>query len=156
MAEEMGAKLLEFLDGVGGVEGAGWWWGSCLGAGFEAGGYGVGGGLGGVDDSERVAEVGEGLLEERTEKGVVGAAEEQGGEGGAFPEGFGEVDASDLAGDGMVDPALFDEGDEQGAGFFGGGDAEAGEGLGVGVGLDGGGGGEDEDLGCSGVCVGRL
>ena len=62
-------------------------------------------------------------------------------------EGFGEVDAEDFVGDGVVDPALFDEGDEEGAGFFVGFEAEGVEGVGVGVGLDGGGGGEDEDLG---------
>ena len=46
--------------------------------------------------------------------------------------------------------ALFDEGDEEGAGLFGGGEAEGVEGLGVGVGLGGGGGGEDEDVGWDG------
>ena len=47
----------------------------------------------------------------------------------------------------MVGPALFYERDEEGAGFFGGFEAEGVEGVGVGVGLDGGGGGEDEDVG---------
>ena len=46
----------------------------------------------------------------------------------------------------MVDPALFYEGDQEGAGFFVGFEAEGVEGARVGVGLDGGGCGEDEDL----------
>jgi hypothetical protein len=47
----------------------------------------------------------------------------------------------------VVDPALFDERDEEGAGFFVGFAVEGVEGAGVGVGLDGGLGGQDEDLG---------
>jgi len=49
----------------------------------------------------------------------------------------------------VVGPAFFDEGDEEGAGFFVGFEVEGFEGSGVGVGLDCGGGGEDEDLGGS-------
>ena len=63
-----------------------------------------------------------------------------------FGEGFGEIDFQDFVGDGVVDPAFFDERDEEGAGFFGGFEAEGVEGVGVGVGLDGGCGGEDEDV----------
>ena len=66
---------------------------------------------------------------------------------GSFSEGFGEVDAGDLGGDGVIGPALFDEGDEEGAGFFCGGEAEGSKGGGVGAGGDGGGGGQDEDGG---------
>jgi hypothetical protein len=65
---------------------------------------------------------------------------------GGGGEGFGEVDFEDFGGDGVVDPALFDEGNEEGAGFFDGFEVEGVEGPGVGVGLDGSGGGEDEDL----------
>ena len=61
-------------------------------------------------------------------------------------EGFGEVDPEDFVGDGVVDPAFFDQGDEERAGFFVGFEVEGVEGVGVGVGLDGGGGGEDEDV----------
>jgi hypothetical protein len=46
----------------------------------------------------------------------------------------------------VVDPALFYERYEEGAGFFVGFEAEGVEGVGVGVGLHGGGGGEDEDV----------
>ena len=53
----------------------------------------------------------------------------------------------DFTGDGVVYPAFFHEGHEEGAGFFMGGEAEGGGGLGIGVGLDGGGGGEDQDSG---------
>ena len=53
-------------------------------------------------------------LEER----VVGAAEEEGFGVGGFGEGFGEVDAEDFVGDGVVDPAFFDQRDEEWAGFF--------------------------------------
>ena len=41
-------------------------------------GYGVGGGLGGVDDGERVVEGGEDAADGGFEKRVVGAAQEQG------------------------------------------------------------------------------
>src|ERR1700742_2001232 len=67
--------------------------------------------------------------------------------GGGGGEGFVEVDADDVAGDGVVGPAFFDERDEERAGFFGGAEAEGVAGGEVGVGLDGGGGGEDEDFG---------
>ena len=58
-----------------------------------------------------------------------------------------QVDFQDFVGHGVIDPAFFDERDEEGAGFFVGFEVEGVEGVGVGVGLDGGGGGEDEDLG---------
>ncbi len=61
-------------------------------------------------------------------------------------ECFGQVDFEDFVGDGVVDPAFFDKGNEEGAGFFGGFEVEGVEGVGVGVGLDGGGGGEDQYL----------
>ena len=80
-------------------------------------------------------------------EGVVGAAQQEGVGAGGFGEGFEEVDAEDFGGDGVVDPAFFYQWDEEGAGFFGGGEAEGGEGLVVGVGLDCGCGGEDEDVG---------
>ncbi len=72
-------------------------------------------------------------------------------EGVVAGEGFGEVEAEDLAGDGVVGPALFDERHEQGAGHFRGVEAERGAGVAVGVGLHGGGGGEHEDVFASGV-----
>ncbi len=72
-------------------------------------------------------------------------------EGVCGSEGFGEVEAEDLAGDGVVGPALFDERHEQGAGHFRGVEAERGAGVAVGVGLHGGGGGEHEDVFASGV-----
>ena len=65
----------------------------------------------------------QGGLDGGCDERVVGAAEED-GLGGAGGEGFGEVDAEDFAGDGVIDPAFFDERDEQGAGFFGGAEAE--------------------------------
>ena len=61
-------------------------------------------------------------------------------------EGFGEIDAGDLGGDGMVDPAFLDERNEQGAGLFGDSKTKRMKGLGVGLCLDSGGGGEDEDV----------
>ena len=72
---------------------------------------------------------------------VMGAAEDEGADGGGFGQGFGEIDFQDFGGYGVIDPALFYEGDEEGAGFLVGGYAFLGEGVGVGVGLDGGGGG---------------
>jgi hypothetical protein len=95
---------------------------------------------------ERGQDAADGGLEE----GIVGAAEEQGLSGGRCGEGFGEVDFENFVGDGVIDPALFYERDEEGAGFFVGFEAEAVEGVGVGVGLDGGCGGEDEDVGVGG------
>ena len=88
----------------------------------------------------------EGAADGVLEEGVVGAAEEESVCGGCFGEGFGEIDAEDFVGDGVVDPTFFYKGNEEGAGFFAGFEAEGVEGVGVGAGLDGGGGGEDEDL----------
>jgi hypothetical protein len=93
-----------------------------------------------------MVEGGEGAADGGLEERVVGAAEQQGSGLRGGGEGFGEIDLEDFVGDGVVDPALFHEGDEEGAGFFVGFEAEGVEGVGVGVGLDGGGGGEDEDL----------
>ena len=45
----------------------------------------------------------------------------------------------------MVDPAFFDKGDEEGAGFFVSFESERVQGVGVGAGLNGGGCGEDEN-----------
>ncbi len=72
-----------------------------------------------------------------------------------------KIDAGDLFGDGMVDPALFDERDEQGAGLLEGAQAVGGAGAGVGVALHGGFGGEDEhavggEVGGGGFAHGRL
>jgi hypothetical protein len=102
------------------------------------------GGVGGVDDGEGVVKRGEDAADGGFEQGIVGAAEQEGFGGGSFGESFVEVDLEDFVGDGVVDPAFFDERDEQGAGLLGGVEAEGGEGTGVGVGLDGGGGGEYE------------
>jgi len=88
-----------------------------------------------------VVQGGEGPEDRGFQKRVVGAAEEESVCDGCFGESFGEVDAEDLVGDRVIDPALFDEGDEEGAGFFAGFEAEGVEGSGVGVRLDGGGGG---------------
>jgi hypothetical protein len=148
LAEEAGAEALELLDRVSGVEDR---W-KRRDVSFEIRGdaeisrYGLSSGLGGVNDGERVVEGGQGATDGRLEQGVVGAAEEEGGCTGGLGEGFGEVDSEDLVGDGVVDPAFFDEGDEEGAGFFEGLEVEGVEGAGVRVGLDGGGGGEDQDL----------
>ena len=81
----------------------------------------------------------------------MGAPQEQGLSLRSFVEGFGEVDLKNFVGDGMVDPAFFDQGDQERAGFFVSCEAECVEGLGVGVGLDCSGGGEDEDVVCGGV-----
>jgi hypothetical protein len=71
-----------------------------------------------------VAEGGEGAVDGGLEEGIVGAAEEQGLGCGRGGEGFGEVDFEDFVGDGVVDPSLFYQGDEEGAGFFSGFEAE--------------------------------
>ena len=92
------------------------------------------------------AEVAEGLGDGGGDEGVVGAAEEDGVGGGAG-EGFGEINAEDVAGDGVVGPAFFDEGDEKRTGHFGSVKMKGGAGVAVGVGGDGGGGGENEDVG---------
>ena len=151
VAEEVGPEALELFDGVCGVEGAGGFGGcrSQIGEVLRYGfGCGVGGGVGGVDDGEGVVERGEGAVDGGFEERVVGAAEEERLGVGGFGESFLQVDLEDFVGDGVVDPAFFDERDEEGAGFFGGLEAERGEGVRVGVGLDGGGGGQDEDVGC--------
>ena len=80
------------------------------------------------------------------EQRIVGAAEEEGLGRRGVGEGLGEVDLQDVVGDGVADPALFYQGDEQGAGLFVGCEAEGVEGVGVGVGLDRGSGGEDQDV----------
>ena len=64
--------------------------------------------------------------------------------------GFGvqlvEIDADDFGGDGMIGPALFDQGNEQGAGFLDGAQALGVAGGGVGVALHGGVGGDDQHV----------
>jgi hypothetical protein len=94
-----------------------------------------------------MAQVGEGAADGGFDEWVVSAAEEEGLGSGGGGKGFGEVDLEDFVGDGVVDPAFFDQRDEEGAGLFVGFEAEGFEGVGVGAGLDGCGGGEDEDLG---------
>jgi hypothetical protein len=89
----------------------------------------------------------QGALDEWLEQRIVGAAKQKGLGVGGFGEGFVEVDTEDFGGDVVVDPAFFYQRDEQGAGFFHGGETDGFEGFGVGVGLSGGGGGKDEDLG---------
>jgi hypothetical protein len=93
-----------------------------------------------------MAQGGEGATDGGLEEGVVGAAQEQGLGSRRGGEGFGEIDLEDFVGDGVVDPALFYQGDEEGAGFFAGLEAEGVEGASVGMGLNGGGCGEDEDV----------
>ena len=80
----------------------------------------------------------------------MGAAEDQRvGIEAAFA-GFGaefvEIDFDDFGGDGVVGPAFFDEGDEQGAGLLNGAEAEGLAGGEIGVALDGGVGGDDQDV----------
>ena len=110
-------------------------------------GYGLGGRFGGVDDRERVADGCEGAVDGGFEKRVVGAAEKEGLCVGGFGQRFGQVDFEDFVGDRVIDPAFFNQRDEEGAGLFVGSEAESVEGTGVGVGLDGGCGSEDEDVG---------
>ena len=78
-------------------------------------------------------------------------------------DGFGtelvEIDFDDFGGDGVVGPAFFDEGDQQGAGFLDGAEAESLAGGEVGVALDGGVCRDDEDVagfggGAGGGCAG--
>ncbi len=57
-------------------------------------------------------ELGEGAADGGFEQGIVSAAEQERLRAGRGGESFGEVDAEYLAGDGVVDPALFDERDE--------------------------------------------
>ncbi len=136
--------MLEFFYGVGGVEVDG---GGLGGARWgKVGRYGVGGGLGRIDDVHGVVEVVQGGFDEGFQEGVVGAAQQEGVGAGGFGEGFEEVDAEDFGGDRVVDPAFFYQGDEEGAGLFGGWQVEGGEGLMVGVGLDCGCGGQDQDV----------
>ena len=58
----------------------------------------------------------------------MGATEQQGGGIGSLGEGFEQIDVQDFEGDGglrgFVEPAFFDERDEEGAGFFGGSETE--------------------------------
>ena len=80
----------------------------------------------------------------------MGAAEDEGVGLEARARGFGEelveIDADDFGGDGVVGPAFFNQGDEEGAGFLDGAQAEGLAGGGVGVAVDGGVGGDDEDV----------
>ncbi len=103
-AEEGGAEALKFLDGVGGVEGAGGGGGGGLRR--QNGGCGVGGGGGGIDDVHGVAQVVEGAFDEWFEQGIVGAAEDEGGDRGCGRKSFGEVDAEDLFDDRAVTGSL--------------------------------------------------
>ena len=78
-AEEVGAEALEFFDGVGGedlevVRRPGCWVGELT----EEREDGVGGGLGGVDEVERMAEGCGGALEQVGDERIVGAAEQKG------------------------------------------------------------------------------
>ena len=109
-------------------------------------GYSFGGGLGGINDGERVVECGEGAADGGLDEWVVSAAEKESITRWGFGEGFGEVDPEDFVGDWMVDPAFFYQGDEEGAGLFVGCEAEGVEGVGVGVGSDRCGGGEDQNV----------
>jgi hypothetical protein len=88
----------------------------------------------------------EGAADGGFEKWVMGAAEEESFGFGCSGQGFGEVDFQDFVGDGVVDPALFDQRDQEGAGFFVGLEAKGVKSVGVGAGLDGGGGGQDKDV----------
>ena len=143
LVEKGGPEALELFDGVGGVELAS---GCCAGGvGREVRSDAGGGGRCGVDDGHGVVQLGENALDERLEQRIVGATKDEGARVGCFGQSFGEVDTQDLGGDGMIDPTLFDQRDEERAGFFCGDKAEAIERMGVGVGLDGGSGGKYED-----------
>ena len=146
LAEEVGPEVLEFFNRVGGVEGAGW---LADGGGDEvgeAGGDGVCGGVGRIDDGERVAEGGEYALDGGLQEWVMSASKEESLSCRGGGEGLGEVNLQDVVGDGVVDPALFYQGNQEGAGLFVGCEAEKVEGASVGAGLDRGSGGEDEDV----------
>ena len=113
----------------------------------EVGRYGMCGGPGRVDDVHGVVEGVQGGFDEGFEERVVGAAQQESVGVGGFGQGFEKVDAEDFGGDGVVDPTFFYQGDEEGAGFLGCGQAEGGQGVEVGVGLDGRRGGQDENVG---------
>jgi hypothetical protein len=76
----------------------------------------------------------------------VSAAEQKSLGSGSGGEGLGEVDFQDFVSDRVIDPTLFDEGDEERTGFFACRQAKGVEGAGVGMRLDRGVGGEDEDV----------
>ena len=121
LVEEKRAEAGEFFHGVGGValEGGG----ACDGcAGRNGGGYLTGGGFGGVDDGGLGVEKAEGGGDFVGDEGVVGAAEQHSAgrsiDGAHFVESFAEIDVQNVARDGVVGPALFDERDEERAGFF--------------------------------------
>ena len=84
------------------------------------------------------------------------AAEEQGRGGGGFGESFGEIDAGDFGGDGVVGPAFFDQRNEQRAGFFRAFKSKGMKRLRVGAGVDRSGGGEHENVAGGGWRRGRL
>lgn len=152
-AEKAGSQRLEFGDGIGGEKGAGGrprWIRTC----GETGGDGACGGICGVDDADgpmgRKAQ--QFSLKSIPEKRVMRAAEKQAGGlqtlGCGLIESFLQIDAEHFGGDGVADPALFDERYEKGAGLLRGGQAESGAGAGVGVALHGGRGGENQDAAC--------
>ena len=153
--EKVAAEAGEFFDGVGCVALKGGRVVGLVGEASVGAGYGGGSSMGRVDDLGFGAELAEGFGDERGDEGVVSAAEDDDC-GVADGEGFGEVDAEDFASDGVIDPAFFNQRDEEGAGLFGGVEAMEVAEVAVGVGLDGGGCGEDESLGLRVVAAGGL
>ena len=163
LAEEVGAEALKFLDRVGGIEGAGGGAGRRgREEGGDQGGSGASGGFGGVNDGhrdKRIRRVGDGFedaLDGGLDERVVSAAEQQGLGLGSAGEGFGEIDFDDVVGDGVIDPAFFDERDEERTGLLMGFETKRAEGVEIGMGLNRGGGGKDEDGAGGGVGDGGL
>ncbi len=130
LAEEAGAELAKFCHRVGGEE-AGSWRKQMVGGSVSdrcqrgsCRSTSAGSGFGGVDDVRRLAgpKSGDGGFDDLAEQRVVSAAEHdrvgvESGFGSLLMQ-FREIDSDDFGGDGMVDPALFDQRDQQGAGLF--------------------------------------
>ena len=93
-------------------------------------------------------------FEQRLEQGIVSAAKQYRGGQDALraraAQGFLKVQAKNLFGDGVIGPALFNQGNQQGAGFLIGLQAMGGTGTGVGMALDGGLSGQHEHAGMAG------
>lgn len=156
LAEEAAAEAAELLGRVGCEEARDGRRGCALGD--RDGGGDLGGG-----DFSRVNDAygcGQGGFDRLAQEGVVGASEQEGvrlERGGAgLMEELREIDAEDLAGDGVVDPAFFNEWNEQGAGLLNGAEISFGTGGGVSVAFDGGGGGDDHDIAGAGVGLGGV
>src|SRR6185437_1537524 len=146
LAEESAAEIAELLYGISGIEVA-LPWRRCRCCCVQGGSDLRSSGFGGVDDSDGRRKP---AFDIGAEQRVVGAAEDErvGIEAGAAGvlEKFAEVSVDDLLGDGVVDPALFNQWYEEWAGFFEGSQAAVAAGGGVGVAFHGGGRGDDQDV----------